>query len=102
MVEAVIHNGVIVQDVPGVSTEAQPAEQRPRRKDEPDPDIDPESIAAAMAKCISEGIAEKLLPMEIVNRLFLLKGPAGKKIVWSRLDLFNIFGLHSQKIGGSK
>lgn len=104
MNEPLIHNGQIIQDVPGVQTEAGQAGQPMPPQDHSaerarlgsQPWFDPNEIARQMAQVISLGQDEKLLPMEIVNRLLQLR-IGDKKLVWTRFDVWQAFGLYYQE-----
>ena len=91
-----IHNGeVFGEELPAVAAPAAP----PKPNSLP-PDLDPDLIAAAMAQVVSNGLARKALPMEIVNELLQLKSPNGGKVVWTRFDVFQLFGIWSKKLTG--
>lgn len=108
MTGAEIHNGVVVQDVPGVVTEQLPVETRAPA---PSPDsLSPDQIAAAMAWCLDELLYPKLgdvdpsrvTPMALVNALLQLKDDKGQKLVFTRWDLFQCFAIWSKKLAGAE
>lgn len=92
--ELSIHNGVVIGDSP-VQTE-----QVPDRA--PAADLDPNEISRAMAQVVSEGLhrVPSATPMELVNLLLQLKTKSGKKLVFTRFDLFQCFALWSKKMTG--
>lgn len=104
--ERVIHNGVIIDEIPGVHTDLPPArhipETTPIRREVPTSveDIEPEALASLMAGTISEALLESLQPspMEIVNRLLRLKTARGHKAVWTRFDVNQLFALWTNKL----
>lgn len=96
MTETIIHNGEVIVDGRPQEVEAPPSS--PRAASE----LDPEEIAARMAKCISQAQAEgpTVTPMEVVNRILQLKSPGGQKLVFTRFDLFQCFAIFSKKLSG--
>lgn len=107
MIERRIHNGEILDEIPGITTvtpaaPALPATAPLRRQIPPGPEnCDPEELAACMAKCIAEGLSlePKATPMELVNSLLKLTiGPgSGHKVVWTRFDIHQLFALWTNK-----
>lgn len=102
--EVEIHNGQVLVDgkvQEGGGGGAPPsAEPVPR-----EPDLGPEAIAAAMARCVSEFQLEPgvRVPMELVNRLLTLRSLDGQKLVWTKWDVNQVFLLWSKKVeGGSR
>ncbi len=102
--ELIIHNGVIVNDVPGVKTEPLPtfASASPIKREVPQSveDVDPEQLAGLMAAVISAAMDEtpKPSPMEIVTRLLMLQTERGHKVVWTRFDINQLFALWTNKL----
>lgn len=98
MAEIEIHNGqVLVDGVPEAQVEPlAPTPAKPSRED----DLEPDAIAQRMAQVISQGQAEKLLPMEVVNRLLTLKTAGGQKLVWTKWDVRQAFVLWGKKMEG--
>lgn len=95
--DKLIHNGEIIAAPAEVQTEVMPA-QRPI----PDSveDTDPEMLAGLIACCISTAMAETPMPppMEVVNRLLRLKTPMGRKALWTRFDMLQLYSLYSNKL----
>ena len=94
MAETIIHNGEVIVDGRPVR-EAEPAEPGKAPGE-----LQPDEIAEALARCISEGQAAKLLPMELVNRLLTLQ-VRGQKVLWTKWDVRQLFALWSKKMEGS-
>ena len=67
-------------------------------------DIDPENIAAAMAKTISEqlSLAPPGTPMDIVTALLKLRSEKGHKLVWTRFDIHQLFALWTNKFEATR
>lgn len=99
--EVHIHNGQIVS-INGKPPEPEPGQaQKPANS--PPAELDPEKIAAAMARVISEQLERKPrpTPMEIVNSLLqLTHGP--HKLVWTRFDVYQCFGKYAAAQQGKK
>jgi len=94
MADVVIHNGeIIVDGRPQVVEEPKAPGQAPG-------ELHPDEIAFAMAGAISSALEEKLLPMEIVNKLLTLQ-IRGQKAVWTKWDIRQLFALWSKKIEGA-
>ncbi len=103
MTEVRIHNGEIV------GQEAAP--ERPKAAAPPS-DLNPDALAALIAREIAQAFAEepRPLPIQVVNRLLQLKSPGGHKVLWTRFDLFKLYGLYTKELersggqaaGGSK
>ena len=104
LIERIIHNGQILDPVPGVKTEQLPlfAETPPTHREVPQTvqDIDPNQLAGIMALTISEALEETPVPppMEIVNRLLRLKTTRGHKALWTRFDVNQLFALWTNKL----
>ena len=101
--ETIIHNGEVINANPAVKTETAPAPSaaaKPGSRVAP-PELDPDKIAQVMAKCVSDLLATspKPTPMDIVNGLLQL-APAGKKLVWTRFDVYQCFGKFASKLSG--
>ncbi len=95
MSEIHIHNGQVVNPAASpVQTEQAPAQVE---------ELDPEKLAAKMAAVVSAGMGKRpaATPMEIVNELLQLKGPKGEKLVWTRFDVFQAFGIWTKKLSGT-
>ncbi len=104
LTERKIHNGEILDPVPGVYTEAAPALPIGRQTPQGLQDNDPDELAAAMAKCLADALVESPVPspMELVNRLLRLQSPRGHKIVWTRFDINQLFALYSNKLDNKR
>lgn len=100
MTGAEIHNGQVLQDVPGVVTDrVEEALNEPLLGTK----LDPELIAAQLAREISSWLmdsGEVKTPMDLVNRLLQLQGQHGEKLLFTRFDLFQCFALWTKKLEG--
>lgn len=84
-----IHNGEVMGAAP-------PSTPKPL----PPPDLNPDALAAQMAREIAQAFAEepRPLPIQVVNRLLQLKTPGGHKLLWTRFDLFKLYGLYTKEL----
>lgn len=93
-----IHNGEIIGGNPLVGTEELPARQSKLPEE-----LDPDQLAAVMARTVSDWLMDSgqvKTPMDLVNRLLQLKDEAGRKLVFTRFDLFQCFAIWSKKLTG--
>lgn len=106
---ATIHNGGIVIPAPGVETESASPEllkrlERPGNQWGGLEDIDPDQLAATMAFVVAEAFDEspRPLPIQVVNRLLQLKTAKGHKLLWTRFDMMQLFGLYAKRQGAGR
>lgn len=94
--ELVIHNGEILNPIPGVKTEQA---QTPANLTSVQ-DIEPELLSSLMVGVISASREESPEPtaVEVVNRLLTLKTSHGHKVVWTRFDINQLFAIYSNKL----